>query len=197
MKLESNSRKWCFTYGNCVHISHTAPHGCTGQAASSPALLQGLESEPWELEGILQHLVHLLTLLQEAGLLVLHLEPFKMLSGSASEGRNPTTFCLCPVWAVLFQRSGDRLLPVLALKAEGGLSCLWDGHLNDGLPHGTERRVQSPECLVARNRECPTKAPSVLLLLLHLQPQTTVDSSCLRLSGFRKHIHTLYLSPAG
>ena len=107
-----------------MHISRTASRGCTGQAGSSPALRQGLDSEPRELEGILQYLVHLSTLLQEAGLLVLHLEPFKMLSGSASEGRNPTMFCLCSVWAVLFQRSGDRLLPVLALRAEGGLSCL-------------------------------------------------------------------------
>ena len=65
-------------------ISDTWLHmAARANALSSRALLQGLESELQELEGILQHLVQLLTPLWKACLLVLHLKAFKMLSDSA------------------------------------------------------------------------------------------------------------------
>ena len=89
-------------------------------AVSSPAQLQGLESELQEFEGILQHLVQLLTPLRKAGLLVLHLKAFKMLSDSAFKERKPTGFWPCSVWAVLFQRPEDTLHPVLVLGQRVG-----------------------------------------------------------------------------
>lgn len=75
---------------------HIAPHGWILIIA-------------WKLEVILCHLAQSLNLLQEAGLLVLHLEPFEMFSVSASEERNPTAFWPCSVCAVLFQKSGDKV----------------------------------------------------------------------------------------
>lgn len=88
------------------------------RAGSSPAPLQGLESQLQELEGILHHLVLFLTLLQETDSLALHLEPFKILSGSASEERSPTVFWPYSV-CVLSQKSGYWLLSFLALGVSG------------------------------------------------------------------------------
>lgn len=114
--LNQNSRKQCCIQGSSMHISHMVAPARPG---FSPALLKGSESESQELEGICHQLVQFLTLFQKAGLLALHLEPFKPLSGSASEERNPTAFWLCSVYAILFQKSGDRLLPSPALEGRG------------------------------------------------------------------------------
>lgn len=122
-KLESNSRKQRCTEGRPMHISYMAHMAPRARAGSSPAPLQILESQLQEVEGTSHHLVQFLTLLQEAGLLALHLEPFKMLSGSASEERNPTVLWLTQ--CVFYSRSQEigYFLSRL-LGAEGGLSHL-------------------------------------------------------------------------
>lgn len=95
VKLETNLRKQVIE-GSSMYNYHIAPHGWILIIA-------------WKLEVILCHLAQSLNLLQEAGLLVLHLEPFEMFSVSASEERNPTAFWPCSVCAVLFQKSGDKV----------------------------------------------------------------------------------------
>lgn len=123
------------------------------------------------MEGTSHHLVQFLTLLQEAGLLALHLEPFKMLSGSASEERNPTVLWLTQ--CVFYSRSQEigYFLSRL-LGAEGGLSHLWDGNLYECLPPGLKGEYKVPWMLSNKKQRMPNKSP-VHFSLLQLESYFT------------------------
>lgn len=100
-------------------LSHMAPH-----AAWASAILTSTASRSQiRVVGIGGHLATSSPALDptsESWLLALHMKPFKMLSDSAFKERNSTGFWPCSVWAVLFQRSEDTLLPVLVLGQRVG-----------------------------------------------------------------------------